>query len=208
MSVFEMRILNFDCGMVCFADNTKIKSDTSLFSEYRKERVARIGRESAKRQSIAAELALIGAMRAYAPRLAPPFRYTVNKYGKPYFDDKCGVYFSISHSCDLSACAVAHAPIGFDVQKITDRYIDVANRWFCKEEIEAVTDAAAFTRLWTRKEAVAKADGRGLGIGIEKINALNDEIICGSAVYDVFDIEAPSGYMAAAAVRRRALRKQ
>lgn len=75
-----------------------------------------------------------------------------------------GIHFSISHSHRLVACAVSlHHVVGLDVEHI--RPVDGARlvHMLSAEERRGIgDDTVQFFRLWTGKEAVAKAHGTGL----------------------------------------------
>jgi phosphopantetheinyl transferase len=85
--------------------------------------------------------------------------------GKPHLDP---LSVSVSHGHDLVAVAAGpHGPIGVDLEQ--RRSFDVsglANRWFDPAELawmrEQSDEVEAFLHLWTAKEAVGKALGRGL----------------------------------------------
>jgi 4'-phosphopantetheinyl transferase len=88
-----------------------------------------------------------------------------NAFGRPVikgFDD-----FNISHSGEIVVCAVSdHGSIGIDIEK--RHPLDFADfvRQFADTEWNCINQAAAplevFYDHWTAKEAVLKADGRGL----------------------------------------------
>ena len=80
--------------------------------------------------------------------------------GKPYFKDT-EIYFSISHSKDICAVAIADCPVGVDVEICRDEYNPLmVDRSLSGNEL-AVFDGD-FTRIWCRKEAVAKMTGEGI----------------------------------------------
>jgi acyl transferase domain-containing protein/phosphopantetheinyl transferase len=88
--------------------------------------------------------------------------------GRPWARGPAGEEFhvSLAHSGHLAvAVAAEHGPVGIDVEPVTDRSIaDVA----LTEAEAALVDRSAdrpelLVRLWTAKEAVAKATGTGLG---------------------------------------------
>ena len=81
-----------------------------------------------------------------------------------------GLSFSLSHARSLVACALAYGgTLGIDVEEIPDREPDDALLAGCcspeetarLHELPAERRALEFTRLWTLKEAVAKARGAG-----------------------------------------------
>ena len=83
-----------------------------------------------------------------------------NEHGKPFLPD--GPFFSISHCKEGIAVVVDEQPVGIDIEHI--RHLDpgLIERTMSARERELIHDARDFTRLWTRKEAVVKAQGVGI----------------------------------------------
>ena len=84
--------------------------------------------------------------------------------GKPYLPG--GPEFSLSHGGDLAVLLISDTPCGVDVEcadrAVSERIRERAfQRIFQREEADS---ERAFSWLWTRKEAVMKLDGRGLGL--------------------------------------------
>jgi 4'-phosphopantetheinyl transferase len=99
---------------------------------------------------------------------------TTGAHGKPESPNLIGhnVAFNVAHSKDTILIALSrNGPVGVDVEyfdRPTD-IMDVAKHNFTETEtssLEAIADPKTrhrtFYRYWTRKEAVLKADGRGL----------------------------------------------
>lgn len=89
---------------------------------------------------------------------------TYNHYGKPQLPP---VYFNISHSRNLVACALTQVcPVGIDLE--VDHELDLAifQSYFCQEVWENIYRApdpvARFFFFWRRKESILKALGVGL----------------------------------------------
>ncbi len=91
--------------------------------------------------------------------------------GKPFFNSPNAPHFGISHSHGIAAAALSdckYGEIGFDIEVIDRDYdfLRVADRYFTdseKSELEASGNTPeSFFAIWTAKEALAKADGRGL----------------------------------------------
>lgn len=107
----------------------------------------------------------------YVDRPPSALTFTARPFGKPELDDARGLSFSLSHSGDGVAIAVAQGvAVGIDIEErrgMEDRDALVA-RFFSAEEAAAYGRAApaeredAFFRLWTRKEAFVKGIGLGL----------------------------------------------
>ncbi|MBQ8939758.1 MAG: 4'-phosphopantetheinyl transferase superfamily protein [Paludibacteraceae bacterium] len=87
-----------------------------------------------------------------------------NEQGKPFLPD--GPFFSISHCKAGIAVAVDEQPIGIDIESIRHADKDLIERTMNEEEQRMIRSAAQpdrmFTRLWTQKEAVVKAEGTGI----------------------------------------------
>ena len=80
--------------------------------------------------------------------------------GKPYLPG--GPEFSLSHGGGLAALLISDVPCGVDVERVNRTASERVRARVLRQE-EAVS-GRAFAWLWTRKEAVMKLDGRGLGL--------------------------------------------
>lgn len=93
-------------------------------------------------------------------------------HGKPTLE---GCYqFNLSHSENKAALAVVEgAEIGLDIQYFRHVEREVASRFFSDAEnndLAKLSDSewySGFFRCWTRKEAVVKAMGQGLSMGLD-----------------------------------------
>ena len=89
-----------------------------------------------------------------------------NEHGKPYLAN--GPYFSISHCKEGIAVAINDAPIGVDIEAIRHANEDLIERTMNEEEKRLIANSQQpiadriFTRLWTQKEAIVKAEGTGI----------------------------------------------
>lgn len=105
--------------------------------------------------------------------------------GKPYLASHPEYYISLSHSGRYAVCVIADTPVGVDVEGqerslfLSDKteWLDVvARKCLTVEENEhfcTVNEAGRrdyFLRMWTRKEAVSKAEGMGLGMNFSEIS--------------------------------------
>ena len=82
-----------------------------------------------------------------------------NEHGKPYWED--GPYFSISHCKQGIAVAIDDEPVGIDIETIRHADAELIARTMNEEERVGMDDRK-FTRLWTQKEAIVKAQGVGI----------------------------------------------
>ena len=101
-------------------------------------------------------------------------KFSRGSWGKPRIEMACSERmpeFSLSHSGDYCAIAVAQNAVGIDLEKIRDvpQMSDIARSHFTPAEIKHIAASSgvarqeAFFASWTRKEAIAKALGCGLG---------------------------------------------
>jgi 4'-phosphopantetheinyl transferase len=90
-----------------------------------------------------------------------------------------GLDFNWSHSGDRALIAIARGiGPGIDLERLRERprALEIARRYFSAEEVawlEALPPprrSAAFLELWTAKEAVLKALGRGLAFGLHRLS--------------------------------------
>lgn len=110
--------------------------------------------------------------------------FAYKEHKKPILSEPTShLSFNISHSEDIALLAVTlnHA-IGIDIEKNQSTYNEaVAKRYFSSIEyaelmqLEETKRAAAFYRLWSRKEAIVKATGKGLSIPLSSFTvSIND----------------------------------
>lgn len=85
-----------------------------------------------------------------------------NEHGKPYLEG--GPYFSISHCKAGIAVAIDDQPIGIDIETIRHANEDLVERTMNEKERLGIRELGMreFTRLWTQKEAIVKAEGTGI----------------------------------------------
>jgi 4'-phosphopantetheinyl transferase len=127
--------------------------------------------------SVAAHAEVGRLLMAYAGAGAPP-ALARDTHGKPYVLDAGHPHFNLSHGGERIAIAFArrHA-VGVDVEALQRRHspLDLAERFFAADEartlaaFEVGEQQAAFVHLWTCKEAVLKALGRGLAFGLDRL---------------------------------------
>jgi 4'-phosphopantetheinyl transferase len=102
---------------------------------------------------------------------------------KPFiFYPAADIFFNISHSGEWILAAVAKNELGVDIEYLNKdfEFNDLLDQHFCEEErkyIQSQSDALmAFYYLWTRKEALLKAWGKGLPANLKDVGVLGDDI--------------------------------
>lgn len=129
--------------------------------------------------------------------------------GRPAIDTERPPQVSLSHSGDVVACVCGPFPVGIDVERVLDAEPEpTLVRRTCsvreRSQLARVADPAAeFTRFWTRKEALTKAAGVGLGVTLSLVDASRDRPgVPWPGRYRVHDLDdLPDGYLGAVAAQ-------
>jgi 4'-phosphopantetheinyl transferase len=144
----------------------------------RAERLLHPDRAEAFRNRHAALRAILAARIGCHPGA---LAFSTGPSGKPTARGPDGterIPFSLSDSGSIAVIAVAdHDAIGIDVEGIrsVNRLEALAARYFAEPETRALLAldpalrSTAFLRCWTRKEAVMKAHGAGLALGLRRV---------------------------------------
>jgi len=99
-----------------------------------------------------------------------------NKYGKPLLVTLNDVHFNISHSGNWVVCCIDDNPVGIDVETIKPIDINIAERFFSKDEYMMLLNKPekakqiVFYKIWTLKESYIKAEGKGLSIPLDSFS--------------------------------------
>lgn len=133
------------------------------------------------------------------------------RHGKPVLRDLAIPHFNLSHSRSLAAFVFGlDGPLGVDIEYVRPqknltgmlRHIASPREQAQLTALPAPAAQQAFYRLWTRKEALIKGIGRGLGMGLRRIHIGIDEHSPRPVEYDdeplppwfVLDQPAPIDY--------------
>lgn len=98
--------------------------------------------------------------------------------GKPAFPGNGEIFFNLSHSGKYAGLAYGKRNLGLDMESVKRADLRVAKRFFRKEEYEYLASledgagADAFCRIWTGKEAVLKAAGKGISASLDGFSVL------------------------------------
>ena len=166
--------------MVYFFENLQLCTGKWLAEKeknlpiWRLTKVRSLKKEEDKIRSVAAFLLLERALQESGICPVPAFAY--EDFGKPYLPGY-PVHFNLSHTKNAVACAVSDRPIGVDAQDKMTYSSRLAQR-ICSKEEQTALEASAdkdgmLTALWTKKEALAKQSGKGLG---EKFSSLGKTV--------------------------------
>lgn len=104
--------------------------------------------------------------------------FALDPTGKPFISNRA-LEVNVSHSGDwVLAAFAAHGDIGIDVERrrVDLDVLELANAVFSPWERETLAEFAPAVRqrlffdVWTRKEAVIKADGAGVSFGLPRFD--------------------------------------
>ena len=125
----------------------------------------------------AAGLLLLQILHVGADR---PLAYSA--CGKPFLPG--GPQFSLSHSGSYAVLAVDSMPLGIDIEAPRTVSPLLRQRCFTPEEQHwAGDDDSRYLQLWTRKESVMKASGRGFSLAAREIGVLGDTVCADGRVW-------------------------
>ena len=120
-------------------------------------------------------------------------------FQRPFISDHFD--FNISHAGHYAVCGFAEAGrIGVDIEEL--KPIDIGDfewHWTTEElrELQCSNDALrSFYHLWTRKEAIVKADGRGLSLDLKRLNVAQDKVSLNDVTWCLEKFEIDQAYVA------------
>lgn len=164
-------------------DDDFFQEQIQLVQPCRRERILRCNRKEDRCRMLAAGLLLReGLLRKGLDYETAAFRY--GEYGKPELADEWGernLHYNLSHAKELAVAAFCTQTVGIDVEP-EDRFSGtklvqlkrIASSILPERELAQLEELGEdsrrkeLVRIWTRKEAFAKAVGRGLGAILAK----------------------------------------
>ncbi len=199
-----------------------IENFLGILDEAEKERAARYHYEADRRKFILRRGVLRLLLGNYLNTQPSQLRYTTNEFGKPALDQCFGsnLQFNLSSSGDTTLLAFAEGRrVGVDIERVRQDFKTgpIAKRFFSAVEQASLSQLPAgqrvqgFYNCWTCKEAVIKAEGRGLSLPLPsfdvnfapgepaRVLAARDEAL-GVMQLKLQELEPSNGYAAALAV--------
>lgn len=140
------------------------------------------------------------------------FSYSKNEKPLLLIPRESPLQFNLSHSDDLAIYALTlHHPIGIDVEKIKESYHPgIAERFFSSQEnnelmrLPVKDRIIGFYRIWSRKEAIIKATGKGLSTPLSAFSVSATDkyetiVLNQDERWSLFPLFIQNGYQAAVA---------
>lgn len=191
----------------------------NLLSEEERERASRFVAESARIEYVLARSALRDVLGRYLGCDPRAISFETDARGKPALGSRqiappTPFAFNVSHSGGRALIAVAgSSSVGVDIERLADARdaAGIIGRFFTDPERAAYHAAAAeerrrrFLEMWVRKEAVAKAIGRGLALDFSTFSVVGDDGVYDRTVdagqpVSVAAVEVDAGWVAAVAI--------
>lgn len=167
----------FKIGMVELLA-TKVNS-RDIFEKYKEDMMNLLSEESKQKiqnkSVIACQPSLLGEIivkREAEKQINIPLKklnFLYTSLGKPYIEGDNNFHFNISHSKEWVVAAFSNQSVGVDVEKVRPINIEIAERFFSKEEYNDLIQIVDkeermhyFFDIWTAKESLVKATGTGI----------------------------------------------
>lgn len=145
-----------------------IETLKSGVSKERLERASRYKSEADYLRSLSVEYLLNQIIKKNHPNVPTPVVLFYDANGKPHLKDKNGVetlFISLSHSGDYVACMIDTVPCGIDLELQKEKsYKRIVTRICSDTEAAMINTLTDFYNIWTLKEAILKATGKGLSL--------------------------------------------
>lgn len=157
-----------------------IEASTPRLSEAETHRAAALSDPATREEWLAAHIALRLLIERACGTGWRRIAFAYEERGKPVLDG-APIGFSLSHASGLALIGIApHGVIGVDVERARTVRIDPARRARIREAgavlapapLPATDDDEAFLQAWVRLEALAKAEGCGIGRLLTRLGIL------------------------------------
>tara|TARA_R100000365_G_C2715968_1_gene49894 strand:- start:45 stop:689 length:645 start_codon:yes stop_codon:yes gene_type:complete len=114
---------------------------------------------------------------------------------RPYLNEK--IDFNISHSGEYVVCAVTNNGfLGVDIERMDSIKIESLLYLFNESEIEKINNRLdMFYLLWTQKEALSKAIGKGLVVNLKDILIEDGIGFYGNSFWNLKSFDIKENYM-------------
>ncbi len=138
-----------------------------IISERKRCRIARFVRKEDALRGLFGEWLVRSVAAEKCGRKPEELEIDIGEHGKPYFCNCSELHFNLSHAGAWVLAAFAGVPVGVDVEIIRPMDLNVATIVFSEQErsiLSALTpekQLSYFYRLWTLKESLVKALGKG-----------------------------------------------
>ncbi len=180
----------------CNVDNLDLARSYKLLPEHRKSKVDFYRFEKDKKLSAGAYL-LLNTLLKDENITNPTFKN--KEYGKTYITNYENIYFNLSHSSKMVACAISDREVGVDVEYVDGEIdLDISKHYFFNSEYDSIMKSfnpqKEFFSYWVLKESYMKYTGLGFNLKLDEFEVLiEDEIKLkddeNNLKFNLFDVE-------------------
>lgn len=160
----------------------------AVLNDDERERAKRLLSPLHRQRFIAAHVILREILSLYVNTRPDSLQFTFSSHRKPELVSAFAggkLHFNLSHSEDMAVYAVTTSgEVGIDIEIIQPQNkSDVAERFFSDAEKSALASlppsqqTAGFYQVWARKEAIIKANGKGLAIPLSSFSVSLDKAL-------------------------------
>lgn len=148
-------------------NNSMLDDMAQCLPQEKKERVLRYRQDIDKKIRIYSEIFIRYLISMKSGARYNEINIKTSQTGKPYLEGIPLCEFNISHTKNAVAVALSDMLIGVDVERVRDIDLHIADRVFSDGELALLYSKEEdrnlrFFDIWTKKEALAKHDGKGL----------------------------------------------
>lgn len=154
------------------AAGSDLTAEIALLDEVERQRFERLKSPAAAIQLAVSHAHLRRILAGYLGISPDYIRFRILDAGKPELQEEESdrkLHFNLSHTASVGLLAVSSHPVGVDVEQVRQIDHSVPENYFSISELRDLKqldgDAwlPGFFRCWTRKEAILKAEGLGVG---------------------------------------------
>ena len=161
-------------------DQTLKKEDYNVLSDVEITKIFRVKSNKNRNNSLKSRSFARNLLSRYIGCEPSDINIKTNKFGKPYIsDNKNSIKFNISHCNDFIICGLSkNMEIGCDIESLDkpESIFRIADRFFSDSETKYLSNLESNERkqkiieLWTLKESLIKAAGKGLRIPLNSFS--------------------------------------
>ena len=205
------------CAQLDSLSPAEINELHAQLDETERARAERFHFERDRNHFVAARGLLRVLLAEILPKPAAPISFVYGAHGKPALAGAHPrIHFNLSHSSGWAMYALAECEVGIDLEsyarldqderdlaRLARKILSARELEFWQAQPEPEERRKLFLRAWTRKEACAKASGRGVFDAFTEIEVLPEAKNCLTSDCLIHDLAAPDGFMAALALRQK-----
>lgn len=159
--------------------DTTLQRFRDLLSENELQRADNFVKPESAKRFVAARAGLRLLLSQETATSARDIRFAYGSSGKPRLvaPSESPIEFNLSHSAGTALCAIGKQPVGVDLEQMRglSDLGGLARRWFTEAEQQRINSTPSehqlteFFGIWTKKEAVLKLVGVGVGESLPRV---------------------------------------